>query len=223
MIFEALIAIAAAQSPPPVPACTSDIATPATVTEIARRSANFIGRCVTLSGPSSGASLFSGIEGIYLGQWPSVFGGRVGARHRIGLYSQNHALRDRSLMANGPPHLSVTGRVDSCERLHARLEAAHPDGLAMMGGYCHWFGGPYVDVASWSVDPAIRYERLVGEASRRRVGDLVPAPAGIRDLAALRAFARDFLDAVRAARPCGTCRAPWVLVGHDAIQTTDGC
>ena len=67
----------------------------------------------------------------------------------------------------------------------------------MLGGYCHWFDGPIVDVASWSIDSGVRYERLIGEAARRRFGDLVSATPVTPNLKALLAFGHDFLRAVR--------------------------
>lgn len=202
MILASLLALAAVRAPAPPPACTPASSIRTSVTAIARNPGRFMGRCVTVSGPSSATALFSGVDGIYLGQWPSVFDGTVGARHRIGLYSESNRLRAARLSTGGPAHLTVTGRVDSCELMQNRLRAASRQRgdaiiIPMMGGYCHWFGGPVIQLASYTHDPAVRYERLTGEAARTRVGDLVAATARTPGLAALQAFAREFADAIR--------------------------
>lgn len=115
-------------------------------------------------------------------------------RHRIGLDSQE--LRVHPLLGRQARRVEVIGRVDSCERRAERIVAA--GGIPFLGGYCHYDGGPtLVATPYWIVSG--QHERLVGEAQRRRVGDLVEPPIDWEWRDELEAVARDFADAVRAA------------------------
>jgi hypothetical protein len=199
-----LLALAAAQSSVAPPAtCTREQAVRTTVTEIVRRADHFMDRCVTVAGPSSATAMFRDVDAIYLGYYPSVFGPAAGARGRIGLYSQENLLRAAHLSDREPMRLVVTGVVDSCQRMYQRVLSAQQATSAiplpppMMGGYCHWFGGPVVRVTSWEIDRSGHFERLTGEDARRRVGDLVLATSRTPGYSVLQGFAREFADAVR--------------------------
>jgi hypothetical protein len=67
-----------------------------------------------------------------------------------------------------------------------------------MGGYCHYYGGAVIDVTSYSLDLSRRYERQIGEAARRRLGNLVEMPANWPYARELRLTGDDFLAALRA-------------------------
>src|SRR6185436_4112182 len=104
-------------------ACTAATAVRAAVTEITRRPDRFMGRCVTVTGPASGTTIYSGVDAIYLGQIPGVVSGPAATRGLIGLYSEGHRLRTELAPERGLAHLVVTGTVDSCERMRDRLRA----------------------------------------------------------------------------------------------------
>lgn len=185
------------------PACTAETAVRAAVTEITRRPDRFMGRCVTVAGPAGGTTIYSGVDAIYLGQIPGVVSGPAATRGLIGLYSDGNRLRMELAPERGLAHLVVTGTVDNCERMRDRLGAAAQRERAgnilpiMMGGYCHWRGGPVIRIASYARDPAVRYERLIGEAARARVGDLVMATPRTPGFGVLRDFATAFAEAMR--------------------------
>ena len=201
----AALLFASAQSPTPsTDVCSASNAVPASVAQIARDPDNFVGRCVTVTAPSSAAALFQDIDAIYLGTAPAPFESAHGERGRIGLYVLEDPSPLREMAHNGPLHLTVTGTVDTCEATMARYRAAFerkhaPNEILIpsLGGYCHWFGGPVSRATSYSVDLAARFERLTGEAKRREVGDLVPATPGMPSFGALQSFAREFADAIR--------------------------
>lgn len=163
----------------PQASCTAANSTPATVRQIATRPEDFVGRCVTVTGPASGIAIYDGVEGIYLSQSE----GRNSWRHRIGVYSRDNAIRREAAERRAPALLTVTGRVDTCEAMEAsaRRAAAENDrktgevSIVMMGGYCHYLGGPVVRADSY-VETEARLERLTGERARRLYGELVVPP-----------------------------------------------
>jgi hypothetical protein len=178
-------------------ACTPRTATPTTVTDIGESLDDYLGRCVTVSGPASSIALFSSVEGIYRSQRLAADGNPDPAearRHRLGLYSRDGEIR-RMRSAN-LPWLTVTGIVDSCERKQKRAQAAARDSIIMMSGYCHYYGGAVIDAVAFSVDRSKTPRRLTGEGARRRVGDLVSAPADWPHLAAMRSLGDEFRAAV---------------------------
>lgn len=182
--------------------CTAQRAQRVTVEQIARRPERYYGRCVTVSGPVGTTAIYSGVEGIYLAHRSSTghTSGPPASLHRIGLYARNNAIRARQT-GRPPERMTVTGIVDSCERMEARADVSRgPDDVLpiLLGGYCHWTNGPVVSAASFQVNPAVRYERLAGEAARRRYGNIRPAPPNWPHLPELRAFASEFLTALRA-------------------------
>jgi hypothetical protein len=196
ILLTAALALAAPTSAGP---CTARTAVRTTVTEIGENPGDYLDRCVTVSGPASSIALFSGVEGIYRSQRLASDGNpdpREARRHRLGLYSEDNEIR-RMKPAN-LPWLTVTGTVDSCERKQKRAEAAAGrDSIIMMSGYCHYYGGAVIDAVGFSLDRAKTPRRLTGERARRRVGDLVSAPADWPHLAAMRRLGEEFRAALR--------------------------
>jgi hypothetical protein len=199
----ALASLAQSDQVPPSP-CEASNSTVTSVAEIAQNPARYVGRCVTVTAASSGASLYQDIDFIYLGRSPAPFSDAHGERGRIGLYARDRQPSLRELARGGPLRLTVTGIVDTCEAKQARIEAdferhREPDAILLpsLGGYCHWFGGPFIALATYVRDESARYERLTGDEARRRVGDLVPATPETPGFDALRAFANEFAAAVR--------------------------
>lgn len=180
--------------------CTPDNSIRTTVTAIGEDLDRYLGRCVTVSGPASSNAIFSGVEGLYRSQRLRADGTadpRELRRHRLGLYSENDAIRSRR---SSLPWLTVTGMVDSCERRKARALAravaeGGKDSVVIMSGDC--IGEAVIDAAAFSVDRSRKPRRLTGERARLAVGDLVLAPNDWPHLAALRAVGEEFRAALR--------------------------
>lgn len=195
MILTAVVL--ALTTPPEEVSCTASTATPVAVTDIGERLEYYLGRCVTVSGPATSLALFSSVEGIYRSQRLTAEGNSdpgEARRHRLGLSSRNNAIR--SLKLGKVPWMTVTGIVDSCERKRDRaVEAARAAGevaVIVGAGYCHYYGGAVVNAVAFSIDRSKAAQRLTGEAARREVGDLVPAPDDWPQLAALRRTGEEF-------------------------------
>ena len=179
----------------PEPACTAQTAIRTDLRAIAEHPERFAGRCVTVSGPASGIALYSGVEGIYLNQ-RKYYGGW---RHRIGLYSPDNRIRRSAADRDSPAVLTVTGRVDTCERLSAAAHAsAGPDSIVMMSGYCHYYSGAVVHADVYFEDSRARVERLYGERARKRYGELIAPPDDWPMLPQLQALADRFETALKA-------------------------
>jgi hypothetical protein len=200
MIWLAALLLAASPAPP----CTAATATKSTVERLAAHPERWAGRCVTVSGPAWEAAIYSGVGGLYLSRrWALP----VSRRHRIGLYrSGGHdPAWDR------PEYRTVTGTVDSCERIYRRAEAENAieqkeldskgEGeiiITMLGGYCHYWPGTVIHVVEESADRRIALSRLVGEGARGRYGSLVRDPAEWVSLREARAVAARVRDAIAA-------------------------
>lgn len=203
MILPLLASLAAAA--PAAPAawpsqpCTDREAQRATVVEITRRPEYYFRRCVTVTGPYAGITMFRGREGLYRAHRYGPGGNTSAADrgHQIGIDRQQ--LRDLGL--RHPLRTTVTGRVDICERRHARLEQQARDRgqlpLIMLAGYCHYHGGPTIVVDAFQITEG-SYERLTGESARRGYGNLAPMPADWPQRAAIESLTADFLAALRA-------------------------
>lgn len=200
----ALLAAAAPAAPAasaawPTRPCTARAADPATVVEITSRPDRYFGRCVTVTGAYAGITMFNDREGIYRAHRFASDGNISAADrgHQLGIDRQQ--LRDLGL--RHPLRTTVTGRVDICERRHARLEQQARDRgelpLIMLAGYCHYYGGPTIVVDAFQITEG-SYERLTGEAARRDYGNLVPMPSDWPQRAAVEALTADFLAALRA-------------------------
>lgn len=196
ILLTAALALAA---PPTAEPCTARTAVRTNVTAIGENLDRYLGRCVTVSGPATSVALFSDVDGLYRAQRLTVDGNPdpgEARRHRLGLYSKDDAVR--RLRPANLSWLTVTGRVDSCERKKARAVArAGKDSIIMMGGYCHYYGGAVIDAVESSIERARTPRRLTGERARRRVGDLVMAPDDWPHLAALRRTGEEFRAALR--------------------------
>lgn len=196
-----LLAALAATAAPEEPACTARTAVPVTVAEIGERLDDYLGRCVTVSGPATNVALFSSVEGLYRSQRVTAEGDPdpgEARRHRLGLFSRDNAIR--RLKFDRMPWMTVTGTVDSCERKHDRAVAAARErgeiAVIVGAGYCHRDGGAVVDAIAFSVDRMRKVRRLTGEAARETMGNLVQAPDDWPHLPALRGAAEEFLSAL---------------------------
>jgi hypothetical protein len=195
----ATLLLSALQPSGPAEACTPQRAERTSVAAVARSPGRYIGRCVTVSGPTTGTTMFTGVEGLYLAhRGPGGHAsGPPASLHRVGLYSRNGEIRSR--FSRSPAVLTVTGTVDSCARMQARAEAestSRPP-LVMLGGFCHSVEGPVIHVVSYRANPSVRLERLAGERARRRFGTYRRPPPAWPHLPALRAFADEFLAGLR--------------------------
>ena len=187
-------------------ACTPAIAISTTVEAVASNPGQWLARCVTVTGPALGRSIYSDVEGFYLIRQRDDTGHvpRRHLRHRIGLYLTDHLLPGETL-----EQWSVTGTVDSCERRadEARRQEAEENRrlreagseeimILMLGGYCHYYPGAVIDVVAVERGPDQDYHRLVGADARDRFGNLVFAPSRWRHLARFRRMAEAFRAAV---------------------------
>ena len=200
--FAATLAFASGSNPS---ACTAATATATTIERIASRPWRWLGRCVKLSGAMQYSSLFSGVEGFYLSarRDPGARSLETPLRHRIGLYGDLPWAEELA-------RWSVVGRVDSCERIgrearretdriNRQLRSSGSDEfyIPFLSGYCHYFSGAVVDAVEFSPTPGQPYYRVVGSASRRRYGNLVPARPDWRGFRQLQQRAEAFLHALR--------------------------
>jgi hypothetical protein len=197
-------ALMAAIAPASAPACSPDTATRTTVAEIGGHVERFLGRCVTVEGPFGSIALYGAPDDLYLVHRSGISGNPdpvVASRARIGLYSKDNELRQLRPSGEGIPHIRVTGTVDTCERKRVAAEARESrpgqPAIIMMTGYCHYYAGAVLDVASYSLDLTRRYERQMGVAARRALGDLVEMPADWPFARELRRTADAFLAALR--------------------------
>ncbi len=188
-----MFAAAAAAAAPPVPVCTAATARRVTLADIGENLDRYQRKCVRVGGPFASTSMYGSVADLYLTGRYRLDGNRDPAalrRGRIGLYSADGKLRGLRPITDGIPHVEIIGIVDSCAVMYDQAVAdAKPEGdanpIIMMGGYCHYYEGAVVRSATYSFDPPRRYERLLGEANRKRFGDLVPMPSGWGDQAAL--------------------------------------
>lgn len=189
-----LAALAAAADPNPP--CTARNSTATTIEAITSDPERWLDRCVRLSGIAGGLVLHSSRESMYRTSRYGEDGNRIPAnlRSRIGLDSRE--LRVHPLLRREARRIELFGRVDTCERRTQRIRAA--GGIPFLGGYCHYEAGPTVAVAGYRIVSG-QYRRLVGEAQRRRVGDLVEPPPEWEWRDELEKVARDFAEAVRSA------------------------
>jgi hypothetical protein len=198
LLAAAAPAVPAAQVWPDQP-CTARTAERATVVEITSRPDHYFGRCVTVTGPYAGITMFSDREGMYLVNRYGPDGNPTAADigHRIGIDRQQL----RNIGLRYPLQTTVTGRVDTCERRRARLEQdARARGeipLFLLSGYCHYYGGPTIVVDAFEITER-SFERLSGESARRKYGNLAPMPADWQQRAVVETLTADFLAALRA-------------------------
>lgn len=190
---------------PVAPSCTAATSIRVSVDRLATNRRRWVGRCVTVSGPAWYNDMYSDVGGFYLTRrWTS----QAAWRHRIGLYrygGEDEVARARVRQG------TVTGIVDTCERIYQRSEAenaveqkrldAKGEGeiiLTMLTGYCHYTGGTVIHVAEEAYEPGASFTRLIGEGARTRYGSLVVDPPQWISLRRARAVAADVRAAVTA-------------------------
>jgi hypothetical protein len=177
------------------PACTPERAVATTIETITAAPDQWLDRCVTVAGIADGILLHSGLEELYRASRFGEDGNWIPAnlRHRIGIDRQE--LRGHPQLRARATRIAVTGVVDSCERRWDRIVAA--GGIPFLGGYCHYYKGPTIVVSSYSISDQ-HYERLVGEAARKEVGNLIEPPPDWQWRDELEEVGRSFAAAVRA-------------------------
>jgi hypothetical protein len=190
-----MIALFLALAAPHPADCTAANSTTTTIEAITAQPKLWLDRCVKISGIAGGLVLHSDLDSMYRSARYNKEGRRSPDHfeRRIGLDSQE--LRTHPLLTREARRIEVIGRVDSCERRTERIVAA--GGIPFLGGYCHYEGGPTVVATSYRI-VSRQYERLVGEAQRRRVGNLVEPPPDWEWRDELEGMARNFAAAVRA-------------------------
>jgi hypothetical protein len=149
------------------------------------------GACVTVEGLWVRNALYSGVEGYYRVHRSD---GDI-LRDRIGVYGW----LDRIEPPVRPTPARLTGRPGVCEDLYGA-------DVVMVMGYCHYTGGPYVALGEATIlgDPP---ERLVGEATRRRLGLLVEPAPDWPHRSYVEARARRWLTLVQAGDPAAYAAA----------------
>lgn len=177
----------------PAPACTAVTARRATVQLIGEHLERYQGKCVRVGGLFASIALYGSVADLYV---DSISDPAALRRGRIGLYSADGKLRGLKPISDGIPHVEITGIVDSCGSMREQaVSDARANGdanpIIMMGGYCHYYTGTVIRSASYRFDPPRRYDRLTGEASRKRFGDLVAMPQSWRHRVVLE---RDMAD-----------------------------
>ena len=192
MVMTALLALIAQAPQLPRPQCTAENAVVTTIADIQREPDRYLDRCVNVTGLFSGIRLYSSREGIYLVNRFGPDGNSTVAnlRHRIGADNQEM----RNLRLQQPVPATVIGWVDSCERRSRRVVDA--GGIPFLTGYCHYHDGPTIIVQHYRLGRG-GFERLTGEASRQRFGNIAPIPDDWPHRRALEAMAADFLGALR--------------------------
>jgi hypothetical protein len=155
----------------------------------------WLDRCVTVTGIADGIVLHAGLKEMYRARYGADGNPRpTDLRSRIGIDRQE--LRGHPQLKARATRISVTGTVDTCKRRWDRIVAA--GGVPFLGGYCHYYQGATIVVSSYSITGPT-YDRLVGEAARREVGNLVEPPEDWEWRDELEAVGRDFAAAVRTA------------------------
>jgi hypothetical protein len=177
--------------------CDPARAEPATIEAIMADRPGYEGRCVAVSAISNGYLLFTSVEGYY--RAGPLVGGDPDAnpadRERLGL--DNWAMM-QPVRGGGLHHVTAIGRVEDCGRITGMFKAAAGENdFVWITGFCHYATGPYLWLRGVEVGKPLAATRLVGEAMRAKVGDLVPAPSNWPHLGFVRDHARRYLGALR--------------------------
>ena len=165
---------------------------------------DFIGKCVRIRGFVAHRALLASLKSYYI-----VRSGQTLDYvdvEQIAIYGgPGIPQTDDTLWAmRGTAELS--GRLTTCARLYSQNEAeireyqkTHPDAVIihMMGGLCHYRGGPVIMVDAYR-EVAGLPTRLSGESNRAIYGDLSPFDGTAPDFAARRATVEDWFAALRA-------------------------
>ena len=143
-----------------------------------------IGRCVTVEGWTMHSILWADNEARYHRQ--RVYNDPSSSGTRMGLYTSD--------IIGSLTDVRVTGRVDSCEAMTARIEAA--GGFVFLKGYCHHLKGMVLhgDIVTKIGEPTLT--RLPAASARPELVSLVPMAAGTARERLLAAFA-PLSDALR--------------------------
>lgn len=172
----------------PVEACQIAGSTPVSFSQAANRS-----DCVSVEGLWQREMLFDGIEGYYRARAHPYYASAKG-EDQIGIYGWREAGAPEA-----PRPARLTGRTGQCEELYG------PD-VFFVSGYCHYFGGPYIDLSD-AVLLSDTPERLTGEATRNRLGLLIEPPADWPQRTYVEAEARRWLSLVTGDDPSAYAQA----------------
>jgi hypothetical protein len=135
-----------------------------------------------------GLDLFEDVDGVYLEPTdilnPSSNGARLGLDNLDDHYTEDYQ------------HVSIVGRVQDCEEVRACVhEAAGPDEIVMISGYCHNSNGAYIWIENLRRRKGRPFERQM--TARPGYRDLTPAPEDWAHRAKVDALADEFLKALR--------------------------
>jgi len=134
--------------------------------------------------------IYESVDGVYL-QPPDILN-PASSGFRLGLDNiQRH-------LDEAYRHVSILGRVQDCEEVHAWAESMAEEGqIVMVGGYCHSMNGPYVWVQDLRFRSGAPFFRQTGYRNRPDYGDLQPTPVDWPHRALVETHVNKFIQALR--------------------------
>lgn len=174
--------------------CTPQTAARGDIRTMIANPDEWLTRCVTIRGTSSGFRLYADVDAFYqpTSDWQkdSSNGGTLGLQWYLGDAS------DRP--EDG--ELELTGTMQDCQAAHdhvSAMNAADSNRIVMVSGYCHTSLGLYYMIEHARRLGPGKLNRQLPEHAGRRYGDLEPAPAGWLLRQDMEQRAAAFLAAVR--------------------------
>src|SRR5262245_14495778 len=169
--------------------CSSRTSERVTVRQVATDLAKYQGHCVTIDAVMQELSLFDDVDGVYLKPKDLLDPSSNGARIGLGNLGRHASERYR--------HVSVWGRVGDCQAIRDCVDAAFPDAVVFVTGYCHSYNGAILSVEGLKFRKGPPFERRMGSFGRQGYGDLQPAPADWPHRDFIAGLADKFISALR--------------------------
>lgn len=159
------------------PVCSVADSPKMTIGEVIKLGDAAIGRCVTVEGWTMHSILWADNEARYHRE--RVYNDPSSSGTRMGLYTSD--------IIGSLTDVRVTGRVDSCEAMTARMEAVGEP--VLLKGYCHHLKGMVLhgDIVTKIGEPTLT--RVPAASARPELVSLVPMAAGTARERLLAAFA----------------------------------
>lgn len=200
MILLAALLALAVQDAPDVsadPACRPAETIDATVAQIGRDPGRFVERCVRISGLLYQGILHDNRDSLYLARLNSVDGAglRSSPVHHLWIAGS----RRQGLRNEMPVPATVIGRIDTCAqraRRHVVQMLAEPGAIVVASSHCYAAHGQMILASDINLGRT-GSERMTGEASRARFGNLSPMPALWPMRARMEAVVQRLLAALR--------------------------